>query len=243
MKNKTKFLRTLVSLVLLMIAVFSFVNVSYSYFTSTTSNEGGISMWDLNVSFRYQQEEELAANIKKESSITLISATNVIERGVPFNLKIRDEDKEEYINIQSLSIINNDVSCDCYVRFWIEAYRVVEDVPDTSFDYGKYFFLTIPERLPQANNITRATSQPYCYYVEKAIKAGEVVSLSENKDTLKAELTLMDISSTDAVPIDLLGEKIEIRISFEAVQAANKAYLSAFKVTQEDAKGYYSKWT
>ena len=243
MKNKTKFLRTLVSLVLLMIAVFSFVNVSYSYFTSTTSNEGGISMWDLNVSFRYTADGTTPQILAKDKSITLTSATNVIERGVPFNLKIWDDSEEEYFDIQKLSIISNEVSCSCYVRFWIEAYRVVEDVPDTSVDYGKFFFLTRPFTVGSDNNFTRAESEPYCYYIEKALNPGDNFILGEKGTDDMAELTLKDISSTDAVPIDLLGEKIEIRISFEAVQAANKAYLSAFKVTQEDAKGYYSKWT
>ena len=235
MKSNTKFLKTLISLVLLMFAVFSAVNISYSFFTSANSTQGNISMGDMLVSFRFKAEGSPAEELNKGSSITLTSANIVIERGVPFKLKLIDG--VNFYNIQDLSIIKEE-GCDVYVRFWVEAYRVVGNNPDLSVDYGKYFFFTRHGTVGNVNNFSRATSEPYCYYIEKALYDDES-DPSTNSLSLGDEMTLQDISADDAVPIDLLGERIQIRVSFQAVQKANKAFQSVFN----DDKGYYNKWT
>ena len=233
MKTKTINLKTIVSLVLLMIAVFGAVNISYSYFSSSTSKSGQVSMGDLNVAFIYQAETSIPNTVT--TSVTLSAATETIDRGVAFGLKIWNAQKNSFLEISYLQISNGSTSTDCYVRFWIEAYVIKSGVADTSIDYGKYFALTRPSTLPSANNFTRATSEPYCYYVEKSLVGGEYISLGK-------ELTLQDISASDPVPTKLLGEELQIRISFEAVQKANEAFKSVFKVTATDKKGYYSGW-
>ena len=53
-------------------------------------------------------------------------------------------------------------------------------------------------------------------------------------------LTLTDLEG-DPVPVEILGETIQITISFEAVQKANQAYLSAFGGADDD-KGYLKSW-
>lgn len=251
MKGKTKFLKTFISLVLLMFAVFGAVNISYSFFTSANSTQGSISMGDMIVSFRFKAEGIPAEELAKGSSITLISSDLFIERGVPFNLKL--EDGGNYYNMQELSIIKKSGSCDAYVRFWVEAYRMVGNSPDLSVDYGKYFFLTRPPTVGKVNNFSRATTEPYCYYIEQALYDDEK-DPSTSVLSLGNEMTLKDITKPDPsdpnkeivvnpVPIDLLGERIQIRLSFEAVQKANEAFKTVFAVTETDQKGYYSKWT
>lgn len=251
MKTKTKFLKTFISLVLLVFAVFSVVNVSYSFFTSANSTQGSISMGDMVVSFRVKPVGYNASELEKDSTITLISSNLFIERGVPFKLKLIDGSSQ--YDIEGLSIIKKSGSCDAYVRFWVEAYRMVGNNPDLSVDYGKYFFFTRPPTVGKVNNFSRATTEPYCYYIEQALYDDEQ-DPSTNILSLGNEMTLKDITKPDPsdpnkeivvnpVPIDLLGERIQIRVSFEAVQKANGAFKSVFAVTQTDQKGYYSKWT
>ena len=234
MKTKINGFKIIVSLVLLIIAVISFINVSYSYFSSSASKAGQMSMGDLDVSFVYQAAGSIPNTVS--NSVTLVSATDTIDRGTACGLKIWNSQKNEFSQISYLQIINEEDSCDVYVRFWIEAYVLKSGVADTSKDYGKYFALTRPDTLPSVNNFTRATSEPYCYYIEKSLASDEYISLGN-------ELTLQDISTADPVPTKLLGEELQIRISFEAVQKANEAFKSVFKVTNEDKKGYYSGWT
>ena len=257
MKSKTNSFKLIISLVLLMLAVLNFIHVSYSYFTATISVNGDLGMSNLKVSFRYKPIDSNTATIAKDNYITLVSSTERIERGNAFGLKIfrpsDNDDEGEYVEISDISIINEKNSCDCYVRFWIEAYLVKNGKLDTATDYGKFFFLTRYDSFG-SNNFTRATTAPYCYYIEK--KLTSTGSSADASLSLGNELTLKDITKpnpsypndrtkdivVEAVPIDLLGETLQIKISFEAVQTANKAFESVFKVTQEDPKGYYSGW-
>ena len=230
MKTKTINLKTIVSLVLLMIAVFGAVNISYSYFTSKASKSGEVNMGSLSVSFCYNLSNTIY------DSISLVADTASIDRGEAFGLKTLNEATGNYITINNLQIINGSNSCDAYVRFWIDAYIINDEGEKISDDnYGKYFALTRPNLMPSENNFTRDTKDPYCYFVEKGLKAGIGINLGK-------ELTLKDISETDTVPIIMLGKKLLIKISFDAVQKANKAFESVFAVTEEDPKGYYSGW-
>lgn len=233
MKSRTNSFKLIVSLVLLMMAVFSFINVSYSYFSSKTSRKGQFTMHDLDVSFLYQAVGSIPNTVS--TSVTLAAATDTIERGVAFNFKIWNSQKNEFSEINYLQIANEENSTDCYVRFWIEAYVLKSGEADTTVDYGKYFALTRQATLPSVNNFTRATSEPYCYYIEQSLASEEYISLGK-------ELTLQDVSATDPVPTKILGEELQIRISFEAVQKANQAFKSVFKITETDKKGYYSGW-
>ena len=244
MKSKTKFLKTFVTLVLLMLAVFSFVNASFSFFTSANSTQGNIKMADMSVSFRYKVSGYQAGELEKGSSITFVPTTPFIERGVAFNLKLVEGDTSR--NLEHLSIIKQSGQCDAYVRFWIEAYRLKNDNSlDKTEDYGRFFFLT--RRPLGSNNFSRAESEPYCYYIEKALYDATDDPLEPTDPhmmDLGIEMTLTDIKASngtliEAVPIDLLGERIQITISFQAVQKANEAFKSVFN----DDKGYYSKWT
>ena len=51
-------------------------------------------------------------------------------------------------------------------------------------------------------------------------------------------LTLTD-TATENVPIEILGESLNIFISFEAVQSANGAFTQVFN---DSEKGYFKSW-
>ena len=78
----------------------------------------------------------------------------------------------------------------------------------------------------------------YCYFIKLSLAGGESLSLGNT-------MVLKDItngSNVETVPAEILGEDVQISISFEAVQKANEAFKYEFETTPADKKGYYSEW-
>ena len=230
MKQRTISYKLLLTLVLLIIAVLCVTNVTYSYFTSTSNTNGQVSFSDLNVRFVYREKEDSSLMPSDSSTIQLYSASGPIQREVPFQFALTSGGTAiEYLRIQNML-----GSCECYVRFWIDAYVVKNGVVNTSVNYGKYFFLANETHYTRTNS---SVENSWCYFFTESMTASATSSR-----TLGNTLVLKDISATDTVPVTLLGETLKISISLEAVQKANQAYLSVFG-DADDTRGYLTSWT
>ena len=229
MKQAKKHFNLFVSMALLLLAVVYLTNITYSYFTTSHNAGGSIAFSDLDVQFYYKQTAESDAVTKEESSIELYSATGAIAIGSPFQLSLTAGGTAvNHIGIQATQN-----SCDAYVRFWIDAYVVNQDKSlDKTVNYGKYFLLPEPESCPYTNS-NSSVSNSTCYFGLDSITNRRGLDLGNT-------LTLTDLDN-DPVPVEILGETIQITISFEAVQKANQAYLSAFGDV-DDTKGYLKSW-
>ena len=242
MKQQIKTLNILITIVLCIVALLSLTNVTYSYFTAnaqiTNEKNGQVNdkFDNLDVKFAYKKDNQ-NIEVATTNSIVLYSAGGPIQREVAFEFALTQGGKAIY----SLSIINTD-GCDCYVRFWIDAYVVKNGVADKTENYGKYFFLDDSAIDPETEEkvFTREGgslgNNSWCYFFTGALPS----NLSDGR-LIGNTLRLDDVSATDEVPVDLLGEELQITISLEAVQAANDAYLYVFGKT-DDTMGYYTGW-
>lgn len=229
MKQAKKHFNLFVSIALLLLAVVYLTNITYSYFTTSHNAGGSIVFSDLDVQFYYKETSlEDDAITKEENTIELYSATSAISIGSPFQVALTAGGTAIYhIGFQATQN-----SCDAYVRFWIDAYIVKQDKTlDKTVNYGKYFLLPQSELYTNTNSSVSTSS---CYFGVQAItqRVGLVIGNT---------LTLTDLEG-DPVPVEILGETIQITISFEAVQKANQAYLSAFGDV-DDTKGYLKSWS
>ena len=227
MKQRKINLNTIISLVLAVLAVVSFLGFTNSYFTASASRNGKMNFGTLNVRFVYYgnigdgEGDAYHPLDEGKSTIQLFPATVVaIQRNVPFNFSVIKEGSP----IDLLAINNMSGSCDAYVRFWIDAY-----VDGDQTNYGEYFTLNYEsDAVVKTNAGTKQLRSVYC------IK--EAISSTENSYvSIGSQMTL----SADA-PDTLMGETIKIYISLDAVQVANGAFSSDSGFN--DDKGYYSGW-
>lgn len=222
--NKTS--KLMASLILLVLAFLSVLNVTYSYFTSTASADGDLNFSDLDAYFSYTIGST-TTQVSQTKALNLYSATGTIARNEAFQLSLTNGGTA----ISSLTISTTTTSCDAYIRFWVDAYLVTNGSVDTSKNYGKYFLFKSNEEVYTKTNSSAAAQGSWCYYSTYTIKGGSGLDLGN-------ELTLTDLTG-DSVPISILGEKMQITVSYEAVQKANKAYQSVFA----DTKGYCTDWS
>lgn len=235
---KTKKSKILITLVLLVLAVVCAVNVTYSYFTSTAIADGDIVFGDLNVRFAYRAGDNILPTDK--TTISLYPVSGTIEREVPFQLSLTEGGSA----MENLIIQKYANTCACYVRFWVDAYVMdeVKNGDETTYvvnktvNYGRYFFLTANESYYTKSG--GSVSDSWCYFIVPKFPDNSSVSIS-----LGNTLVLKDVSTLeeDKVPVTLLGEKLKITLTLEAVQSANKAYKSVFG-DSGDIYGYYSSW-
>ena len=230
-----------ISITLVLLAFVCALNVTYSYFTASASIDGNVNFGDLNIRFAYMVNSSTLPSDK--TTISLYPESGTIEREKPFKLSLT----EGGTAIDSLLIQKMANSCACYVRFWVDAYVVTETqtddggkttyIVDKTKNYGKYFFLKTNESVYTKSG--GSVSGSWCYFVPEAF-----LNLSAYSIDLGNTLELRDISAaeSDKVPVDILGEKLKITLTVEAVQKTNKAYLSVFG-KPEDTKGYYTYWS
>ena len=172
MKHKT-LKSPIIMMALLLFAVVCVVNVTYSYFTSTSSAEGQMTLPNLDVYFHYETEDDYYVDLGLTKSLNLIPVDGLIEREVPFSVKISDNTSSfNEKQIEILSIYSGSGSA--YVRFWVDVYVVktennggVEtEIIDKSKNYGKYF------SVPFASSVGVYSSEKDCYYVKSSLSAG-----------------------------------------------------------------------
>ena len=120
------------------------------------------------------------------------------------------------------------------------------DTQHTGTNFGKYFFFESSTGYTNKNGVDKSGNKiSNCYYVTSKMDKTSMYNTCGIGNTL----TLSDIYEydyesgeeivVDEIPMDIFGEELEIFISFEAVQVANKAFESVFN----DERGYYGSWT
>ena len=245
MKTNAKSFKLICTLVLLMLAVLGFVNITYSYFTATAKKDGEFNLGAFSVKFATLNEGSLTT---VENNIRLYPSVSVIKRGESFGLMTGNGTTN--VALDDLQITNGS-GCGAYVRFWIDAYVITNATQnpvavDTTINYGKYFALTRPNVGGNSNNFSRvdviqqdSTSGEYSvqqtyYYIEKVLGSGYSLSLSNYdsyNDTNPIPLTLKDIEAdntlttgnttdkvNDYIPTEMLGRQLRITLSLEAFQ-------------------------
>lgn len=223
MKQEIKKSNIFITLVLLMLAIMCVTNVTYSYFTATETKDDSLNFGDLNVQFVYMLKgspnEETTLNSGK---IELYSVSGPIQRDVKFDLGVKQliNEQEQIVAIDYIAVRNLTGSCDCYARFWIDAFVVKNGEADETENYGKYFFW----EMPAYQSFVRTTSEDMCYYYFK-----ETLTVnSQSNFPIENSLILQDISDDDQVPAKILGESLKITLNIQAVQKANGAYMEIF---------------
>ena len=227
-KSRVK-LDILITVILLMLAVFSVVGAVSSYFSASTHKDGTLNFSKLDVEFAYKDDNGQLRKINNGAelgTLTLYPKVETVIKNEAFELMVEGATD----SIDSILIMNNENSCSTYVRFWIEAYIVDSDGNLGTTNYGKYFLLNDSEEYTKDNS---SVANADCYYIINAIDAENTVDLGN-------QLKISDLPG-DAIPDVLLGTKLKVTISFDAVQSANEAYKDVFG-GQSDVKGYYTNW-
>ena len=221
MKRTGKQVKLLGILVILtLIFLFAF-NVTYSYFTATDRVVGNIEFSNLDVRFAYRSNNVDTVVDSESLSVIASASSGTISRGSTFNLALTDGTDISYLAFNSSSD-----SCSSYIRYRINAYKVVNGVEDTSVNYGQYFQfeggLDIIREIKTVAGETNAI-----YFVSEAV-AGNTRRVFADSITL-----------LDTAPVTMLNSQIKITITFEAVQSANQAFTAVFN----DGWGYLESWT
>lgn len=154
-KIKTsQFLSVCVLITFLLLCSF---NAVYAYFTATSSISGSSQFGTLNVGLSYIRNSTTTAlvssNVSKvttasfnlQEDVVAISINNNLKRGNTYSIKVGEN------VVDGLQFTSASGSCDAYIRFKLEAYKVVDDPlndgkyildsVDTT-NYGQYFELT-----------------------------------------------------------------------------------------------------
>lgn len=223
MKHTYKHAKISLTLILLVFAFLCVFNVTYSYFTSTTKIQGTGKFAGLEIQFVYYDSAGSLEDDYVGEMLTLYPVPKVIARNEAFEFSLTPDGEI----IDGLAIRNPESSSPCYVRFWIDAYLLDENGdPDKTENFGKYFLLEQNDAFYTNKNSSSQTA--WYYYVIDAIEPTDSDSI-----VLGNQLTLSDLNvgeaNEDLVPARILGEKMIITISVQAVQATNGAFLEEFK--------------
>lgn len=199
-------------------------NVTYSYFTAVASINGQMDFYNLNVKYGYREKVDGVNNAVEDSTLIVSPNKDVIARGENFELLY------DNIAVDYLYFLINANSCDCYIRFTLDAYKVrSNNTLDTSVNYGQYFEIgnktaVFTKKIVTNSNITKAV-----YYMNNTLTAGDYGNTYRFCDSI----TLLNNA-----PVDMLNGELRLTITFKAVQAANEAYKSVFN----DGWGYLDSW-
>lgn len=231
MKKAEKTSRIFVTLILLVLAFLCAFDVTHSYFAASSKINGDLNFPDLNACFVYWMKDDSSGLKRCETtSLKLVSNESSIMRNEPFTFKIKETEENGGKEIDNLGIQIRSGSCYSYIRFWIDAYITGGD----GTNYGKYFLFANDEGYSNTNS---SSNTSWCYYSTYAVGPSDGSAL-----ILGNQLTFSDLNvgtqDEDLIPADVLGEEIEITISFQAVQSKNEAFSQVFN----DEKGYYTEW-
>lgn len=227
MKKAKNNARLLTTLILLVLAFFGVVNVTYSYFTATAYKSGRLEFPDMSVKFYYRTQNNLNVVTLDAMSTPLYPVTSSIARGETFEISLDSSTTQSRQPLDSIGIKTMDNSCVVYIRFWLDVFIVDESgVPTSQENYGKYFLFA-------ENNFTTnedsSVSNSWCYFVIDPQFEGYECDIGNS------------LKLSEDAPAEMLGKSIKINLSFEAVQQANEAFKDVFGKTG-DTKGYYTGW-
>ena len=165
-----------------------------------------------------------------ETTVTInVLGGQTISRGSEF--KMASLDGKEIRNLELRKGIRylafSGSGTNSYVRFWVNAYKRSGESFDKSTNYGRYFTPVVSSNVFTSSLKTVGSVTNNVYYITNAIGTAGVMGFAESMKF-----------SADA-PLELMDADVQIIITFEAVQASNKAYLSVFG----DDWGYSNSWS
>lgn len=228
MKRKSKG-NSILSVFALIALIFLFVvEMCFAYFTGTSDKSGDLTFGSLQVNFAYRAEGS-GAEIVYDDVLNVIPSSDQIKRGDEFDICLMTDSGDRSSVINNLMFYSPSSSADSYVRFRVNAYVVKSSGNiDTSTNYGQYFRLIVSADVSY-QTITNGGATNTIYYLNP--------TLGTTQNTYLTFATGMQL--LNEAPLSILNTDIQITITFEAVQASNKAYLSVF----DDGWGYSSSWT
>ena len=230
MKKVNKTSKLFVALTLFLLAFFCSFSATYSYFTANAENSGIVKFSNLDVRFFYHENGDKPAGTYTQDNlytITLYPLGGTIAIGEPFQLVSSAEATTPISHI----LIKNMTMSDAYVRFWIDAYPVIDDAGnvDTTENYGRFFFFETDNTfISRGGSNSQHEEAKSCYFATWTVTSLNIGNTLSFKNT-----------DTENIPETALGERLKISISLQAVQKANGAYKQVFN----DNKGYYTRWT
>lgn len=234
MKQKSKQNKIVSIFVLLTLFFLCAFNITYSYFTSSAQLTGSNDFYGFNVSFVYYVNNS-PTTVSNASTLTLYPNTPTLLRGDYFGLQTASNGSP----ISNLSIVVQSGSCSCFARYWIDAYILNAGVADTTINYGQYFNCGYVDNgdfvaytTSTSNAIDRVVNNGLAtYYVYYAIGA------NSSADCFEA------IQLSINAPSELLGNSLQLSITFEAVQSTNNAYEYVFNDSSSaNYRGAYTGW-
>lgn len=221
MKKQSKQIKLLGLMVILILTFLFAFNVTFAYFTASADVAGEIDFANLDVRFAYRTNN--VDTIVNSDTLTVYpsASTGSITRGSTIYLATEDG-----ADIQYLAFHTSSDSTSSYIRYRINAYKVVNDTIDKSENFGQYFeFQGNIDVTRQVHTVSGETNA--IYYIEEAV-AGNV-----------SRVFASSIKLLETAPVTLLNSQINLTITFEAVQSQNQAYLALFN----DGWGYLESWT
>ena len=215
----TKIIGVSIGLVLLFLCAF---NITYSYFTARAVIDGQINFGSLDVKVTYLTTDNVIYQYPEgETTVTInVLGGQTISRGSEFKMASLDGKEIRYLAFSGSGT-------NSYVRFWVNAYKRSGESFDKSTNYGRYFTPVVSSNVFTSSLKTVGSVTNNVYYITNAIGTAGVMGFAESMKF-----------SADA-PLELMDADVQIIITFEAVQASNKAYLSVFG----DDWGYSNSWS
>ena len=212
------------SIIIVLLFLFAF-NITYAYFTATGSINGSLNFSNLDVKFGYRRNNTVYETIDTQT-LVVAPNTTMVSRGDNFTLLYGT------YNIDYLYFTASSDSCDYYVRFMLNAYKINADNSiDESVNYGRYFEIKCANNVftlvRDKTNTVDTTQINNVYYMTSTLTNGQYYRFCDS-------ITLLD-----SAPTDILDTNIQLQITFKAVQQPNEAFKSVF----DDGWGYNSSWT
>ena len=259
--KKTKLISWFVLLTFSFLCCF---NIVYSYFSTTAKIIGAGSMNSVDVSYIYISDGSSKA-VSTSTTLQLFLENESIGRGDISALKVESTAASGYSTATNIGFRIGGNSCNVYIRFWVEAYKMAEIKGNNYYIDSKNNYVDEDGNYvdEQGNSIVVAEENQgdvidYGQYFELGEIKNEEYGLNSNvyKRTstynnnqyvtyfYTRQLQTTDVNVylfntlkwLETTPNEVMGSTMSLFVSFEAVQKDYNAYLSAFN----DYRGYYS---
>ncbi len=218
MKRKDKTINIVSLCVIITLIFLCTFNVVYSYFTATSSRQGDLLFSNLDVKFSYMLEGGSSPIVVADKEFAIIPNETMVSRGGTVTFKTQEGEKINYLNFTTSTD-----SCNCYVRFRVNAYKT----DDETINYGQYFELNINNNFVSKKVLTVNGETNAIYYMNDSLQAGQNYTFTNQ------------LLVSWSAPLELLHSSFSVSITFEAVQSANLAHKAVFN----DGWGYLDSWS
>ena len=264
LSKQTKIVTMLVILTMIFLCAF---NITYSYFTAAANLKGETNFKNLKLVFAYWSNESTRTAVPSGNSVQLITTASLIRESVS-KLKTSADDTSylyslglisdysscsAYVRFWVEAYIVEEIDGNVYFvdtkgnllnanGEYVDSNGNVIEVETSNqgemIDYGQYF--EIGEISNESyNNQNYEDFTINGQYIEKSTNEGYVTYYLKNAVSAGDEVPLIDsIKMLYSAPSEILGTKICLYLSFEAVQNSNQAFKSEF----DDLRGYCQSW-